>query len=95
MKRAAAASSSSREVSAAPVFVCRTWPSSDMSKTSPSFPDPVYEPRISSMARVAAVSAVQAPTTTCCTGLLPAPRRQHPSTNAAPPTSSAKPAYET
>ncbi len=40
MNSAAAASSSSRETSAAPDFVCSTSASSDRSKMSPILPEP-------------------------------------------------------
>jgi hypothetical protein len=95
MNSAAAASSSSRDTRAAPVLVCSTCPSRDRSKMSATFPVPVKEPRRSSRARVAAVSATHPETTNRCTGRTPAPRRQQASTKAAPPAITMNPAYDT
>lgn len=62
---------------------------------SPTLPEPVYEPRISSSARVAAVIASHPETTSRCSARTPEPRCQQASTKAAPPTMTMKPAYET
>lgn len=94
MNKAPAASSSRRETSAAPVLVCSTSLSRARSKMSPTFPEPVYEPRSNSMASVAPVSASHPETTSRCTDRSPVPRCQQASTKAAPPTSRMKPAYE-
>ncbi len=95
MNSAAAASSSSRDTSAAPVLVWSTSPSSVRSKTSPTSPERVYEPRRSSSASVAAVSASHPETTSRCTARTPEPRCQQARTKAAPPTMTTNPAYAT